>query len=350
MGIFLTDLRGRLRNARSELHETSLRAEALVSLVEEARADVDELRSTIDRLNVALSEISQIRETAEANHVRTMQALRVVRDDDSRARAALLEARATDEYEAAFDEAEPLVSVLISTYSNFQLLAERSIPSILGQTYENWEVIVVGDAAPDEARRVVESFGDKRISFVNLPYRGPYPEKKHDAWLVSGTMPWNTGLSLARGRWIATNGDDDALRPKHLEKLLAHARVNRAEVPYGYINFVEPGGRVKRLGTSPPQASHWQLQASLLHSSLRFLAMQPSDWMFGVPNDVSLLERMLRIGVRFSLMEEEVVDYYPSALWSGEEGRPAYDQSTTHLAVSSPNWQSAPEETDDGAT
>jgi glycosyltransferase involved in cell wall biosynthesis len=237
----------------------------------------------------------------------------------------LLDARATPEYDAGFNEREPLVSVIISTYLNHKLLKERAIPSVLAQSYENWELIVVGDAAPDEARVAVESFGDDRMRFVNLPYRGPYPEDRHEAWLVSGTMPWNTGVSLAKGRWIATNGDDDALLPTHLESLLAHAKANRAEVPYGYMNYLEPDGNVRRVATSPPKLGNWIMQASLIHSSLTFLTMQPSDWLFGVPNDASLLERMLRIGVRFSLLDESVVDYYSSHLWSEIEGRPTDD-------------------------
>jgi hypothetical protein len=64
------------------------------------------------------------------------------------------------------------------------------------------------------------------------------------------------------------------------------------------------------------------MQASLLHGGLRFLPLQPSDWVFGIPNDVSLLERMLRIGVRFSFLDEATVDYYPSRLWSEREQRP----------------------------
>ena len=58
------------------------------------------------------------------------------------------------------------------------------------------------------------------------------------------------------------------------------------------------------------------MQASLLHSGLRYLPLQPSDWMFKVPNDWSWAERALRIGVRFSMLEEIMVDYYPSLAWT----------------------------------
>ena len=160
------------------------------------------------------------------------------------------------------------------------------------------------------------SFGDERLRFVNLPYNGPYPENPTDAWLVSGTTPWNTGLALARGRWIGSNSDDDALRPNYVESLLKLAREQRAEVPYGQFHRREPKGEGRLFGKFPPESGHWGCQCALLHSGLRFMPMQPTDWLFGVPNDASLLERMLRIGVRFAMIGEPVVDYYPSALWT----------------------------------
>ena len=145
---------------------------------------------------------------------------------------------------------------------------------------------------------------------------GPIQRRPEQGWLVSGTTPFNTGLALARGSWIASNSDDDSLRPRHIESLLAHARERRAEVAYGYIMHLEPGSEGRLLGEFPPSWEHWGIQSSLLHAGLRFMPLQPTDWMFGIPNDMSLLERMLRIGVRFSMLEETVVDYYPSQLWT----------------------------------
>jgi hypothetical protein len=342
----------RLRAVRADLRSARIHSEAawvlasetsavtaeLVKSVAAGRDEFESRHAAFTRTNALEHEQSRARLQAEltalrdevaqtsarlaADHERTLLALRMVRDNDVSSRAALWAVRETPEYEAAFEENEPLVSILTPTYLNWPLLRDRSIPSILAQSYERWELIVVGDAAPDETRKVIESFGDERIRFVNLPYRGPYPEDPHHAWQISGTTPWNTGLALARGRWIATNADDDALRPSHVESLLAHARSNRAEVPYGSIELRSPDGPGELVGAFPPFSGQWNLQASLLHSSLRFLPMQPNDWVFDVPNDVSLLERMLRIGVRFSMLEETVVDCYPSPLWSDrEQGR-----------------------------
>jgi hypothetical protein len=322
----------RLRAARADVRAARIYSEALVGMASDSTAVAAETARSVAALQAELgavrselgtlrSELAQVAETAAAHHERTLLGLRMVRDDDAAARAALWTLRATPEYEVAFEEDEPLVTILITTYMNWPLLRDRSLPSVLAQTYERFEAIVIGDAAPDDARRVVESFGDKRLRFVNLPYRGPYPENPADAWRVSGTTPWNTGFALAKGRWVGSNSDDDALRPRYVEALLAHARKTRSEVPYGYIDQRIPDEPGDQLGTFPPSYGHWGTQSSLLHAGLGFLPLQPSDWVFGVPNDISLLERMLRIGVRFSMIEEPVVEYYPSQLWSERENR-----------------------------
>lgn len=312
-----TDLAKMIRAAAAETSRVS--SEALADLGHRLDAHGAEIASLRRELAVASAEAAA---AASSNHARSLLALRMVRDDDDRARAALWALRSTPAYEHAFEDDEPLVSIIITTYTNWPLLRDRCLPSVISQSYERWEAIVVGDAAPDEARRVVESFGDPRIRFVNLPYRGPYPEDPRDAWHTSGTAPWNAGIALAQGSWIGANSDDDALRPNSIEALLRHAREHRAEVPYGCLDARFPDAPRQKVGVFPPVAGQWGMQAALLHGGLTFLPLQPSDWVFGIPNDVSLLERMLRIGVRFSFLDEETVDYYPSRLWSEPEQRP----------------------------
>lgn len=101
----------------------------------------------------------------------------------------------------------------ITTYSNAEGLAARSLPSVLAQTHENLEVIVVGDAATPDVEAAVRSFDDPHVRLVNLTVRGPYPDDPLGLWLVAGTAPANEGLRLARGDWIAMNCDDDIFTP-----------------------------------------------------------------------------------------------------------------------------------------
>jgi hypothetical protein len=278
---------------------------------------------TIDVLAESGAELAATRMGLEAlgqrtadEHQRTMEALRIVRDDDSAAWEALWRLRKSHEYSLAFEEDEPLVSVIMPTYRNSKLMRERALPSLLAQSYERYECIVVGDAAPPEAEKAVNSFRDNRLRFVNLPYRGPYPADPRDAWLISGTNPCNTGLALADGRWILYASDDDFLRPTCIELLLELARTRRAEVPYGQLHLHRPDGNVDLLGVFPPRLAQWGTQAALLHAGLPSLWEDPSDWLFGVPNDWSMADKMLRIGVRFAMLEEPLVDYYPSRLWT----------------------------------
>src|SRR5207248_3048666 len=153
-------------------------------------------------------------------------------------------------------------------YDNHRLRGERSIPSVLAQTYKNFEVVVVGDAAPPEARAVVDRFGDPRISFHNRAYRGPYPEDPHARWLVAGVPPDNEAARRARGAWIAPLDDDDAFRPHHLQRLLEAAQENRWEPAYGQVEIHRPDGGSKRLGRFPPEHGHAALQMAIYHAGL----------------------------------------------------------------------------------
>jgi hypothetical protein len=282
----------------------------------ELAASRSELAASRSELAITTHDLHALSGRLEWERGRMLDTLRVIRDDDSAAWDALWRLRETEDYAAAFDEGEPLVSVIIPTWNNWRAMRDRALPSLLAQTYERYECIVVGDAAPPEAEEVVRSFRDERLRFVNLPYRGPYPEHEVDAWRVAGTTPANTGLALSRGRWILYGTDDDNLRPTCIAALLALARERRAEVPYGKQVVHEPDGKTEVIGVFPPEHSQWGTQASLIHAGLRFIIGEPSDWLFEIPNDWSMAERMLRIGVRFAMLEEPVADYYPTRLWA----------------------------------
>ena len=50
---------------------------------------------------------------------------------------------------------QPLVSVCVATYNRARLLIERSVPSVLQQTYKNFELIIVGDGCDDETAELL---------------------------------------------------------------------------------------------------------------------------------------------------------------------------------------------------
>lgn len=120
----------------------------------------------------------------------------------------------------------PLVSVLVATCNRARVLTQKCIPSVLDQTYENVQLVVVGDNCTDETEELVAKIEDPRLTFVNLSERGVYPEDPERRWMVAGTTPTNKALSMAEGDFISHLDDDDEYFPDRLEKLVAFAIQN----------------------------------------------------------------------------------------------------------------------------
>jgi len=102
----------------------------------------------------------------------------------------------------------PLVSVVIPSF-NYGRVVEQAIRSVLDQTFQNFEVIVVegGSTDPDSVEQVrrIETRGLPKVRFV-------YREGRH---LVGDNR--NFGIGLARGRYICCLDADDLLSPVYLE-------------------------------------------------------------------------------------------------------------------------------------
>ena len=117
-------------------------------------------------------------------------------------------------------EGAPLVSVVIPTLERGALL-ERALRSVLAQTVEGLEILVVGveDTAGPPAPG--SALADPRVRAMDLP-RG-----------AGASRAWNAGIRAARGRLVALLDDDDEWRPTKVEKQLARWRASATETPDG---------------------------------------------------------------------------------------------------------------------
>jgi hypothetical protein len=272
-----------------------------------ARPYVGALEESVTRLGAEL-------ETTHEELLRVKDAVRMLADDEAANRRRLYELRRDPTYELAFTEEEPLVSFVIPTYDRYGTLRDVAVPSILSQSYSNVEVIVIGDGSPPETEAVIAEIGDPRVTFFNRPYRGPYPENDRERWLMSGSPPFNDGLSRVTGRWIAPMADDDAVRPEHTRTLIDAAQRHRHELCYGRMAIHFEDGRGCDFGVFPPRLGGVGLQASIYHAGLGFLHSQAIDAAFGEPNDWSRIRRMLAIGVYVGMADEVVTDKYETRL------------------------------------
>ncbi len=108
---------------------------------------------------------------------------------------------------AAAYSANPVVTICLPVYRGAEWIA-RAIDSCLQQTYEQFELLIVDNASPDETASIARSFHDARVRLiVNSSNIGMSPNH-------------NRAIHLARGRFIKFLHADDVLKPNCLEEML----------------------------------------------------------------------------------------------------------------------------------
>jgi glycosyltransferase involved in cell wall biosynthesis len=200
---------------------------------------------------------------------------------------------------------EPLVSVIIPTWNRGELLATRTLPSVLAQTHQNLEIIVVGDCCTDTTAEMIAAIGDPRVIFYNLPERGNYPSEKKALWQVAGSAPKNKGLEMAHGSWIAPLDDDDVFTPDHVASLLRFAHTHDLELVYGKLRIEEAPGRWKEKGQVTRQMSI-QNSTMLFRSYLRIFRSDINAWRYGLTVDYQRTIRYRETGVRIGYLNQVV--------------------------------------------
>src|SRR5262245_45342203 len=128
------------------------------------------------------------------------------------------------------------VSVIIPTHNRADFL-RGALSSVLNQTYQNFEIIVVNDASTDDTAKVVAAFEDERIRFI-----------RHDT-NKGGSAARNTGILASKCDYIAFLDDDDEWLPDKLRKqmeILLASPPEVAGVYTGCLDVDKTSGKVIR--------------------------------------------------------------------------------------------------------
>jgi glycosyltransferase involved in cell wall biosynthesis len=169
---------------------------------------------------------------------------------------------------------EPAVSIILPTYNGLPYLRE-AIESVRGQTFTNWELIVIDDGSTDDSVAWLESLGEVRLRILRSEHIA------HRARLR------NRGIAAARAQWIAFIDSDDRWKPNKLERQLEfHAA--RSELQWSYTGrvIIDANGQVFH---------HPQHQAWRPHSGRILLPLLVFDAQIALPSVLarrSLLERV----------------------------------------------------------
>lgn len=139
----------------------------------------------------------------------------------------------------------PLLSIIMPTYNSKRFLAE-SIDSVIRQSVEDWELIVVDDGSSDATLDIVAGYScrDHRIHVVaETTNKGPAHAR-------------NLGLSQARGNLIAFIDSDDIWHPEKTAKQVALMEHHQADISYtGWLRYRD-GERVGRRVSVPAEITY----------------------------------------------------------------------------------------------
>jgi glycosyltransferase involved in cell wall biosynthesis len=122
------------------------------------------------------------------------------------------------------------ISVIIPAYKVEKYIAD-TIQSVLNQTHQNFEIIIVDDGSPDRSFEICQQYTDSRVKIIRQENQGVGVAR-------------NTGISCAQGEYIAFLDGDDIWLPEKLEKHVAHLEQSpRVGLSFSCSAFIDENGK-----------------------------------------------------------------------------------------------------------
>lgn len=137
----------------------------------------------------------------------------------------------------------PTISIVLPTFNGERFLDE-AVESVCGQTFTDWELIIVDDCSNDQTPNIIEKYvlADERVKSIRHQVNRKLP------------AALNTGFAEASGEFLTWTSDDNLFRPRALETML---RVLKAHQDVGFVYAAmtiinDSGKTMKRRRAEPP--------------------------------------------------------------------------------------------------
>lgn len=142
-------------------------------------------------------------------------------------------------------QVKPAVSVVTPVYNAEEFIRE-TIDSVLNQTFENFEFLLIDDCSTDSSADIVKKYAEKdeRVKYIKL--------KENSGAAVAR----NTGLENAKGRYIAFIDSDDVWYPEKLEKQLNFMNENNEAFTYTKYEHITEDGEVRSTPDFPEKLNY----------------------------------------------------------------------------------------------
>lgn len=124
-----------------------------------------------------------------------------------------------------------LISVIMAAY-NAEKTVGFAVESVLKQTYENFELLVINDCSTDGTEKIVKEYAskDNRVKLISNPEN------------LGVSLTRLEGLKQAKGDWIAILDSDDAWMPEKLEKQISLQKRLNAELVFTGVKYLKADG------------------------------------------------------------------------------------------------------------
>jgi glycosyltransferase involved in cell wall biosynthesis len=147
-------------------------------------------------------------------------------------------------------EERPEVSVILPSNNPQKSWIEETLESVLGQTFRNFEVIILDDGSSPPLRELLE---DKYLNHEKVKY---FREKNG-----SFTKSTNSAIKKARGSYISPIGDDDKWDKDKLKKQVSVAKSKKADVVFTEFSKIDENGEIIEDGEKlPSENRHYKLK------------------------------------------------------------------------------------------
>lgn len=202
---------------------------------------------------------------------------------------------------------DELISIIVPVY-NVANYIEETIASVLAQTWEAWELLLVEDGSGDDSLAVMERCArerqDHRIRIIRQPSN------------MGAAKARNRGLEEARGRYIAYLDADDLWTPEKLERELRFLREKEAAFVFTGYEFADERGRGTGKVVHVPKTLNYRQALSnttIFTTTVMFDTARIDKELLEMPTvkseDTALWFRVLRNGYTAYGLDENLVRY-----------------------------------------
>lgn len=211
---------------------------------------------------------------------------------------------------------EPLVSVFIPYY-NDELFLKKSIESVLSQTFNNFELILLNHASNDRSRNIAHSFNDERIIHIDK-------EKNLGA---GGGILFEEFKNTAKGKYLKIFCADDIMEPDCLNFLVDYMEKNpEKDLVFANMNYIDENGKKLciKWEKEHPDYNIKDSEKDIIKKFFNGLSFLPLptvlmkkekvkdlcvDKSFIMVFDMSLWAQLLLNGCKIALLDNEIIKY-----------------------------------------